>query len=134
MKKALILVVSILATVHAYAQSDYYTSKSTSLEIGRYEIVASDIVARLTFKVDKYTGEVYQLVQDSDGQLLWEIMYKLEGCADVQKEGQINYQLFTSGKAVRYTFLMNINTGTTWVLSEDTSNRKNPITFWAPME
>jgi len=33
---------------------------------------------------------------------------------DKRNDRRVNYQLFTSGIALRYTFLMNVNTGATW--------------------
>lgn len=38
-----------------------YNSVSTSLIGGRYEILQSDLVAKYTFKIDKYKGNIYQL-------------------------------------------------------------------------
>jgi hypothetical protein len=32
------------------------------------------------------------------------------------KENVINYQLFSSGQGIRYTFLLNTNSGLTWKL------------------
>lgn len=93
-----------------------HVSVSTSFVGGRYEIIMSDIIARHAFKVDKYTGNVYQLVEIKDGYLTWELLYRDKASNDVQIANKINYQLYMSGLAVRFVFLINVNTGITWQL------------------
>ena len=53
MKKILISLALVLFTYSAFAQ-DSKGMVSTSIENGRYEIVMSNILAKLTFKLDKY--------------------------------------------------------------------------------
>jgi hypothetical protein len=62
---------------------------------------------------------VYVLVKKDDETLTWDLVEKEAGKTDVQKPGVINYQLFASGLAMRYTFLLNTNTGLTWQLVAD---------------
>ena len=38
-----------------------------------------------------------------------------------------------SSISLRYTFLLNVNSGTTWMLVEDDSDKKNPILWWKLM-
>jgi hypothetical protein len=96
----------------------------------RYELVQSQIAAKGTFRVDRYNGNVYQLVQDKDGNLTWELMQKLNHPKDSPKESRINYQIFMSGIAYKYTFLMNIWTGATWQLKQDSTTE---ALFWDPL-
>lgn len=93
-----------------------YDSVSTSLTGGRYEFLMSDLVVRQSFKVDKYTGDIYQLVEDNNGRLTWELLIREVSANDLQKENSINYQLYMSGIAVRFCFLINVNTGIAWQL------------------
>ena len=124
MKKLLLTIIGVFLFVnYAYPQSSdkKYDSRSTSLVGGRYEIITSDIRASCSFKVDKHLGDVYQLVKNSKEEMVWEKMYKNASPNDIRIEG-VNYQLYTSGIALRYTFLMNINTGVTWQLSTGISD------------
>lgn len=102
------------------AQVQTYNSKSTSFpNDSRYELIQSELAAKLTFKVDKYSGDVYQLVLASDQSLTWQLIIREKSRNDKQNANRVNYQLFTSGLAVKYTFLLNLNSGATWQLSED---------------
>jgi hypothetical protein len=44
--------------------------------------------------------------------------------------GRVNYQIFTSGVSLKYTFLLNVNTGVSWVLAE---NKENKELIWQAM-
>ena len=67
-----------------------------------------------------------------DGGTAWEAMpiQKLPNCVD---DSARHYQLFSSSLAAGYTFLMNTDTGTTWVLTTD-NNGKNESTLWELFE
>jgi len=94
----------------------YQANQSTSLSGGRWEFFMSEIAARGTYKIDKFTGKVYILVESKDKSLTWEIIEKEINSGDTQKQSCINYQLFSSGLAMRHTFLINTNSGLTWQL------------------
>ena len=96
----------------------------------RYEFIQSHIAARNSFRVDKYTGKVYQIVQTKDGDLTWQVIEKLKHPADTAIDKKVNYQMFTSGMAAKLTFLMNVNTGATWQLTQDTETE---ALFWLPL-
>lgn len=113
--------VSLLFSLSIQAQEQYSSTK-TSLE-GRYEIVQSNIARRYTFKIDKYHGVVYQLVQTATDGFAWQEVSVLYKSFDDVKPDTVNYQIYMGGTAVRDCFLVNIYTGRTWVLvksSDDT--------------
>lgn len=99
-------------------QSAFYSPVvKTSLEGNRYEIVvpAREEIPDL-FKIDKYTGEVWELSTDmfTPHRL---IPFTREGHDDdLIEEGKVNYQLI----AVSSTnlFLINIHTGVMWEYDE----------------
>lgn len=96
----------------------------------RYEIVQSSFVARLTLRLDRFSGVVDQLMSRPDSTIGWEpIVRRSHRDPDTQVAGRANYQIFTSGIAIRYTFLINVNTGTTWELVED----RVAGWFWMPI-
>ena len=86
----------------------------------RYEIVQSGIAARITLRLDKYTGYSHQLVLGDDDALSWRDVPRIEHPdGDNRVPDQVNYQIVTSGIVIRYTFLLNVHTGATWQLVED---------------
>ena len=97
----------------------------------RFEIIQSHIAARNTFRIDKYTGQVDQIVKTAKGDLAWEEINRVSHPQDVIEDHKVNYQIFTSGIAARFTFLMNVNTGVTWQLAQDP---ETDVLFWAPLK
>jgi len=120
-----------LAATSASAQLETKTSQRTQPPPeARYEILQSDFGARFTFRIDRFTGETSQLVLQDDSTLTWQAIQKLpHPLTDTTIPGRANYQAFTSGIGPRYTFLINVNTGATWQLSED----PNQGIFWLPL-
>ena len=129
MKRIIMSLAIALITLGSFAQN-LSTSVSTSTVHGRYEIVMSNILAKLTFKLDKYNGDVFQLVETSKGNLTFERLYVSRGSAvDTKYPDQINYQLVMSGILAKCTFLININTGETWQLVYDNKEKYNWFTL-----
>lgn len=113
------------------AQIEKQPSVSTSQTGGRFEIIQSSKARKLTFRLDKYTGDVYQLVETNEKELVWEKIpnLMLEYLRPEKIEQKISYQLFMGGIAVADCFLMNIHNGITYVLYEDTETRTNFFKF-----
>ena len=92
----------------------------------RYQIVQSSIAARGTYKVDTYEGNVYQLVVDNKNNETWELLRRIGNSnIDNQINGQRNYEIFLSTLAMRFTYLINLNTGATWQLVQDPDTEEN---------
>jgi hypothetical protein len=98
----------------------------------RYSIHQSAIAAKGTYKLDSYEGDVYQMVEDRNKNSAWEKLRKLPvyGSQDSTVEGRPNYQLFLSTIAMRFTYLINVNTGQTWELVEDPQTSEE---FFSPI-
>ena len=126
-----VIAMLVLAATSASAQLETKTSQRTQPPPdARYEILQSDFVNVFTFRIDRFTGETAQLVLQDDSTLTWQAIQKLpHPLTDTTIPGRANYQVFTSGIARRYTFLINVNTGATWQLSED----PNQGIFWLPL-
>nr|WP_199001864.1 hypothetical protein [Flavobacterium sp. ASV13] len=118
MKKIGILLIFITLSFSAFSQQNG-TNQATSLCNGHWEFFMSDVAAKYTFKVDKFTGDVYQFVQKEDKTYTWQFIEKETSNRDIVKQDSINYQLFSSGLGIRFTFLLNINSGLTWQLVRD---------------
>jgi hypothetical protein len=104
-------------------------SSSTISPSARYEIVQSHLAAKWTFRLDRVCGFVSQLVQTRAGGTAWEAMpiEKLPECVD---DSARHYQLFSSSLAARHTFLMNTDTGASWVLVTHTNKDKSESAVW----
>lgn len=123
MNRILVIACFMLVSLVSFAQRN--TEKqavSTSQTGGRYEIKQSEIRRSLTFRLDKYTGEVYQLVEKKNDEFCWDYVkiYDQEKVDRNHYENkEITYQLYMGGKAVADCFLLNIKTGDTWQLIHD---------------
>jgi hypothetical protein len=89
----------------------------------RFEIIQSEVAAKWTFRLDRFTGEVSQLVKTKAGDFAWEDTEVIGRNVGAQAN-RVRFQLFTSGIAARYTFLIDTDTGKTWQLT--TSKEKLP--------
>jgi hypothetical protein len=118
MKTVLTTAFFLSISLAAYAQDFDDANPSTSLAGGRWELFTSVISARTTFKVDKFTGDVFVLLR-KDKTSSWELIERDESTKDIQKQDLINYQMFSSDQGLRYTFLINTNSGLTWRLASD---------------
>ena len=127
--KLLIILLILFYSMQVWANETNRNQISSAPESSRFEIIQSELAAKVTLKIDKYTGRVYQLVQGHKG-LTWQIIQAEKHNNDVASKGRVNYQVFTSGLVVRMTYLLNVNTGSTWKLAEDKKIGK----FWAVLE
>lgn len=74
-------------------------------------------------RVDRFSGEVDQLAIDTkENEYFW-IPVKMEKSAlkkfHVYTDNRVHFQVFLSGILAKNTFLMDVDTGTTWVIVKD---------------
>ena len=119
MKKFILITLCVMSLLNVYAD-DNYSAVRTSVDNGRYEIVQSEIMRRLIFMLDKYTGDVYLNLLSTKDERVWRKLKKVGSTNDVTPQTQINYQLFVGGFSINDIFLLNINTGETWYIFKDT--------------
>jgi hypothetical protein len=114
---ALALLLGLLLTGVTRAQITTYPHQSTTLPTNaRFEIVQSEVAAKWTFRLDRYTGRVWQLVQTRTNANAWEAMTVL-GLPPQVTPAAPRFQIFTSGIAAKYTLLIDNQSGQTWVLA-----------------
>ncbi len=75
----------------------------------------STLAARLTFRLDRFTGRVWEFVKTKDDDNAWQETLVIER-PQVAAPKRARFQIFTSGLAVRHTFLLDTDTGKSWVL------------------
>lgn len=138
MKRSYLPLAAILVLVTTNAKAFQNQAHTRIPENARYQIIQSSIALKDTFKLDTYTGTSWQLVQDPDGTLSWELLNRisfagnskpltftlaeLAGAKVTDKNEtrhQISYGIYTSGIAIKNTFLINFDNGHTWLLVEN---------------
>lgn len=123
-----LIIVGVTSTASAQSDiSDIHQSTTTPTD-ARFEIVQSQLAAKWTFRLDRYKGRIYQLVRTQEGGLTWEIMV-VQGLPNVSPT-RPRFVIFTSGIAARHTFLMDCDTGQTWVLTSISES----VVLWKPFE
>lgn len=138
MKRKILFAVTCLI-LSAYAKADDFPSYSHQFTspppAARFEIVQSQLAAKWTFRLDRYSGRIWQLVKTSDDDDTWEEMPVI-GLTKGQGAARPHFQIFMSGLAARYTFMIDNDTGKTWIVVTDKHKAKDgteyEITTWQP--
>ena len=117
--KNLFLLMILLFYSNIFSQTQKYQSVKTSQNGGRYEIIQSEIKRSNTFKLDKFSGKLFVFVSTKNDWFAWQEVSKSFSSEDTANPSVINYQIYMGGIAAKDCFLLNINTGITWVLTED---------------
>jgi hypothetical protein len=114
-----------------WAQSNSATHQSTTVsDTARFEIVQSPLLAKLAFRLDRFTGDTWQFVSTQDNSYAWQRIKRIPFLNDTKAPGKVNYQIFMSGIRAQVTILMNTTTGASWYVAEDPKDG----VFWSPME
>jgi len=107
-------------------------SQSTVVpDYARYQIVQSPILAKLTIRLDRFTGQTWQFSSTAEGGYAWGLMKRNEAStSDIKVPGKVNYQIFMSGILAQVSILINTNTGASWCIAQDPKLGE----FWSPMD
>ncbi len=112
----------------------------------RFEIIQSELTAMWTFRLDRFTGHICQLVAIDtgakegesvrpNGNVTWEDM-PVVGIGRVENPTRAHFQIFTSGLAAIHTYLIDTDTGKMWVLVKGQRKRddgtKYEVNLWQP--
>ncbi len=124
MKNKLIIVLLLLSTTLFSREMGQHQNTEVP-DSSRFSIIQSTLSADMTFKLDKFTGSVSRMVEGNKG-IFWLKLKREKHSNDIQTRNSVNYQIFTSGLNIKMIYLLNVNTGVTWELSE---NSKLGI-FW----
>lgn len=135
--KKLLFAILIFSPMISFCQSDDFIQHNTThlSENGRYEIVSSSLKRSHTFKLDRYSGKVFQIVKTNteDYDRIWEeigINSHPENTQKVTIYDTPSYQLFVSGMMASDVFLMDTKKGYTWNLSNDSATN---VLFFYPI-
>lgn len=136
--RLLLLSFSVLAfPAYAEAPDIAFHQATTTPTDARYEIVQSALAARWTFRLDRFSGNVDQLVTTPEHTAAWQKMPVARG-SPVANPDRPRFVIFTSGLAARHTFLLDTKTGQTWVLtsiqSKGGDGKTTQIDIWEQFE
>jgi hypothetical protein len=136
--------ISFLVVVFAYAEpspaqdlgsaADRHTSAPAE---SRYEIIATTSRVKAVLKLDKYTGEVFELarnkalIKNKDEEHAWQKTKRLPHPDKDEPTNEVNYQIYTGGEGGIYTYLINLRTGATWVLAKEEGKEE---LYWYPLK
>jgi hypothetical protein len=114
-------------------QSDVHQHTTPPTD-ARFEIVQSELAAKWTFRLDRFTGHVAQLVKTSNDDNTWEAMSTIDLPAMATPHPR--FEIFTSGIAAKHTFLLDTESGKTWVLVSMNTKRADgtaqEVDYWQP--
>ena len=130
MKKTLLLLFFITSiSFSAFCQSDYNANQRTTTPDGaRYEILQSEITAKDTYKLDRYTGRIWAMYVDRTEKYNFWAELDVNGLPYITNPQTPRFILYSSGITVRYTFLIDSLTGQTWMAYKDS---KSGIVFFS---
>jgi hypothetical protein len=92
MLRQFIFTSALLFTSNAFAEEYFAHTSSLVPQSDRYEIVQSEIAAKWTFRLDRFCGNVVQLVSTADGSDAWQNM-PVDGLPKCQGDWKPHYQL-----------------------------------------
>ena len=103
----------------------------------RFEIIQSPLAAKWTFRLDRHTGKVWQLVKTKDDDNSWEEMPVMD-LPKIAGQPKPRFQMFSSGLAARHSFLLDAETGKSWVVVAGKRKRSDGTEYevnrWVPFE
>ena len=80
----------------SYAQENASSFSSAVPDYARYEVVQSPLLAKLTIRLDRFTGDTWQFVETTQGRFAWERMPRIPLPNDIRAPRKVNYQIFLS--------------------------------------
>jgi hypothetical protein len=132
MKTLLMIFYFLAGVLSSLAQEAPIHNFSMTPADAKFEIVQSQIAARWTFRLNRYSGQVSMLVKDSEGKLLWEPM-QIVNLVEVPETLRPHFQIFLSGIIAQNSFLLDVDSGRTWILTTITEKNKETETMWMPL-
>ena len=133
MKRTFLVIGCLLAfgSSPLLADGENATNLSTTVpDSARFEVVQSPLLAKLAFRLDRFSGETWQFVSTQDNSYAWQRIKRISVPNDKKVSGKVNYQIFLSGIRAQVTILINTTTGASWYIAEDPKEG----VFWSPME
>ncbi len=142
--RPILTLASFLLLVFAYAEpssaqdpGSYGVRHTSAPADSRYEIIAATSIVKAVLKLDKYTGEVFELarnkalIKTKDEEHAWQRTKRLPHPNKDEATNEVNYQIYTEGQGGIYTYLINLRTGATWILAKEEGKEE---LYWYPLK
>ena len=128
----------IFLNIYLFGQeSNHIHQQTTPPTNARFEIIQSTLLVKDTFRLDRFTGRTWILVKTKSDDNAWESISIL-GLSMITKPTRARFQLFTSGIAARHTFLVDTDTGKTWVITISKGTNEDGTKYeenlWLPFD
>ena len=119
MKCRTVLLALLCTSSSAVAQEQPTPAQRTSsVAEARFEVVQSPLAPSFTFRVDRYTGRVWQLTNVRGGFWEWEETPVPEPIS-VPSPSRPRFQLHVSGISYSHTLLIDTETGKSWQFTKE---------------
>lgn len=113
-----ILVAFLLVVSTIYAQGSLSISTSV-VDSARYEIIQSPLESSFTFKLDKFSGHIFQLVRTKLREMHWEdMLVKDLHTIELDEILYPRFQIFMGVMGTADTYLLDTKTGVVWQLQK----------------
>ena len=133
MKKNIIPIFALLCiNFAANGQESPIHNQTTPPPNARFEIVQAQTAAKWTFRLDRFTGQVSQLVRTQSGSNAWQ-RTRIVNAPEITGIAHPHFQIFLSGLRATHSFLIDTDSGRAWTLTTLTDNTGKEVeTVWDP--
>jgi hypothetical protein len=131
------VIVVLLVAFAIYVTAEAPHQSSGAPVASPFEIINGTQLTNLTVRLNKYTGEASYILDSGKkggpSELSWvKIDPVVPARGSVTKDAP-NYKVQITGVGFSAVYLLNLNTGTTWVLSGQPGPRTDPKLTWVPI-
>jgi hypothetical protein len=129
--KAIAIIIPVLCSM-AMADGQLAQNEKTTPPIAaRFEIIQSSLSEKCTYLFDRYTGHISIQVAGTSGTLSWQDqpVTDLPPIANPTDPQTPRFQMFISGLTARDAYLLDTQTGKTWLSATDA----NGAGSWQPI-
>jgi len=128
-----ILFITVPSIAQNGSSGQHVTSDPPSL--GRYEVIQCPMNRRLIFRLDLYTGDVDQMVMNTEGISVSWLPIFVDSKPTISNANSPRFMMFLSGLRVFDKFLIDSSTGATWNLQEASGHPRMPdgTMLWIPI-
>jgi len=122
MKCRLLFVAILCASTRLTAQDNppFPVQQTSAVADGRFEVVQALLSREYTFRLDRYAGRVWQLINVAADIWQWEETRVID-LAAVPVQNRARFQLHLSAPAGATAILVDTDTGITWQFKKDKS-------------
>lgn len=131
-RSTLFLCAFLIGPRAAVAQGAAANQRTTTPDNAKFEIVQSPLTTQWTFRLDRFSGHVSLLTKGEAGQDAWTDM-EIGGLPDKSDATGPHFQIFISGLVAEHLFLIDTDTGMSWILAKEKKTRTDGSIYEADL-